>query len=157
MLSRRIRSTLVVAALVASGVTLGAGPAAAQGCTSIAGVGRTVVNGVPRYYEDSRCGTLNRDGSIPVTVKPRPTTSGTAGGCRTYPNGQLCGEGIGQPRPAISTSAWQRLYGSSVGTVTVGPITTVSGSSGGSGGRSGTVSVGSVQQIKDDDSETSAE
>lgn len=154
MLSRKIRSALVVAALVVPGVAVGTTAASAQSCGSVAGVGKRVNNGVTEYYEDSRCGTLDRDGS--ARPAPRPAAPGGSG-CRAYPDGELCGVGVGQPRHPISPSTWQRLYGSSpVGTVTVGPITTVGGGSGGSGGSGGTVTVGEVEKI-DDHAETSAE
>lgn len=150
MLSRRIRSALVVAALVVPGVAVGTTAASAQSCGSAAGVGKRVNNGVTEYYEDTRCGNLNRDGSARPTPAPRPSApASSAWGCRAYPNGQLCGVGVGQPRHPMSTSTWQRLYGSGpVGTVTVGPITTVGGGSGGSAGSGGTVTVGGLEQIK---------
>lgn len=149
MRQNRLRSALIVGALVITGITAGAGAASAQSCASAPGVGKRVNNGVTEFYEDSRCGDLQAP-NRPVQPKPNPNPNPPGWGCQEYPDGTLCGVGIpAKPRP-IAPSAWQRLYGSQL--VTVGPITVV-----GTGEvvqrASGNVTVGDLKVVKETDAE----
>lgn len=146
MRQNRLRSALIVGALVITGITAGAGAASAQSCASMPGVGKRVNNhGISEYYEDSRCGDLQAP-NRPVQPTPKPNPNPTGVTCRDYPDGQLCGVGIGGPRPPLPGSTWVRLYGSvPTGTVTVG--------GGGGGGNTGTVIVGDVKTVKETNAE----
>ncbi|MFD1858437.1 hypothetical protein EHW97_04775 [Aeromicrobium camelliae] len=133
---------MAVAGLVGSGLVLTAPAASAQNCSSVPGYAKRPTTVGVEYYEDARCGVdQNRITRPPAT---RPVSSQPTGwGCRQYPDGELCGVGIG-PRPTVSLSheTWRRLYG----TVRVGAPVTVrgGGGTGTGGGGGGTVSIGAL-------------
>ncbi|TSD64410.1 hypothetical protein [Aeromicrobium piscarium] len=145
---------IAVAGLVGSGLVLTAPAASAQNCSNVPGYAKRVSSGITEYYEDGRCGVdLNRQVTPPA---PRPQTPAPpATGCRQYPDGELCGAGIGGPRPPMSHDTWRRLYGSPppVTSVRVGAPVSIGG--GGGGGSVGTVTVGPISnpdKVKKSDS-----
>lgn len=140
-----------VAAVIGGTLVVTAPSASAQNCSTHApGYAKRVTHGATEYYEDARCG-VDPNRISPRPPAPRPQTPGTSGwGCRQYPDGELCGVGIGAPRTPLSHDTWRRLYGSPPpsGTVRVGaPV-------GGGGGPVGSVSIGPLSNPDKDEKVT---
>lgn len=141
------------AAVTGGALMLSISPAHGVDCSSVAGYAKRSTNGATEYYADARCGTDPNP-----TVRPRSNTGSSSGSgitCRQYPDGELCGVGIGGPRTPLSHDTWRRLYGSPPpqGQVRVGAPVSVGGAGGG-GGATGTVTVGEVKKVE---TETDAE
>ena len=73
--SHRIKSAFFVGALVVTGMSFGAAPASAQNCwVGGPGIGKTSERGVTEYYEEPRCGEMDKrhvnDPPPPILMEP---------------------------------------------------------------------------------------
>lgn len=142
-MKRIIGTSLTTLAFVAGALAMTGTTAHAVNCSTAEGYAkRTTASGATEFYEDSRCGIDPNRFTAPHTSAP------TATGCRQYPDGELCGVGIGGPRPVISYPAFVRLYSVPGGTTAIGHVTVGGGST-----PTGNVTIGELENVAENDEE----